>query len=216
MDWGAWQVTVHGVRKESDTTEQLHFFPHSSLIGRRISKPSILMEETPWLWHLCLPPSLTQPLGQWGGFSGWEGCWTCSTLPGFGGLRSQHSAGSKRHPLHLSNSFAPTPSSAHGYRPLCLGFVKSLSGWCTNNLASSHGTASTEHVFAWAPRQPGDAAWRLSFMEHLIARHLQGQELKLAEELLFQWFLPPLNYFSFKNKFLNISPQFYAKPQSSI
>ena len=123
MDWGAWQVTVHGVCKESDTTEQLHFFPHSSLIGRRISKPSILMEETPWLWHLCLPPSLTQPLGQWGGFSGWEGYWTCSTLPGFGGLRSQHSAGSKRHPLHLSNSFAPTPSSAHGYRPLCLGFV---------------------------------------------------------------------------------------------
>lgn len=96
------------------------------------------------------------------------------------------------------------------------GLHKSLSGWCTNNLASSHGTASTERVFAWAPRQPGAAAWRLSFMEHLIARHLQGQELKLAEELPFQWFLPPLNYFSFKNKFLNISPQFYAKPQSSI
>lgn len=51
----------------------------------------------------------------------------------------------------------------------------------------------------------------------LVAHGTFGcQELKLAVELLFQWFLPPVNYFSFKNKFLNISPKFYAKPQSSI
>ena len=28
MDGGAWQVTVHGGHKESDTTEQLHFFTY--------------------------------------------------------------------------------------------------------------------------------------------------------------------------------------------
>lgn len=119
------------------------------------------------------------------------------------------------HPTSLIAPLLPLPALMAA-DPSKSGLRKSLSGWSTNNLASSHDTACTERVFAWAPRQPGAAAWRLSFMEHLIARHLQGQELKLAEELLFQWFLPPLNYFSFKNKFLNISPQFYAKPQSSI
>ena len=53
-------------------------------------------------------------------------------------------------------------------------------------------------------------------LEQSIARHLEGHELELAEDLQFQWSLPPLNYYSLKNKFLNISPQFYAKPQSSI
>lgn len=71
-------------------------------------------------------------------------------------------------------------------------------------------------VSSEAQRQPEAATWHLQFMEHLVARHLNGQELKLAEELQFQWFLPPLNCFSFKSKFLNISPKFYAKPQSSF
>lgn len=31
-----------------------------------------------------------------------------------------------------------------------------------------------------------------------------------------QWFLPPRNEFSFKNKFLDISPGLRAKPQSSV
>lgn len=53
-------------------------------------------------------------------------------------------------------------------------------------------------------------------VEQSVARHLEGYELELAGELLFQWSLPPLRYFSFKNKFLNISPESYAKPQSSI
>ena len=108
-----------GFAKSRTQLSNFTFVPHSGLTVREKSlHPSILMEKTPWLGQLSLPPSLTQPLGQWGGFSGWEGYWTCSTLPGFGGLRSQHSAGSKRHPPHLSNSSAPTSSSTHGCGPL--------------------------------------------------------------------------------------------------
>ena len=34
MDGEAWWATVHGVAKESDTTEQLHYIP-STVIGTR-------------------------------------------------------------------------------------------------------------------------------------------------------------------------------------
>lgn len=92
------------------------------------------------------------------------------------------------------------PSSTHVCGPSKSGLQKPIPGRCTNRLASSHSEASSERVC----------------VEPSVARHLEGHELELAEELLFQCSLPPLSYFSFKNKFLNISPESYAKPQSSI
>lgn len=103
-------------------------------------------------------------------------------------------------------------------RPLCLslGFRSQF----TADTSASWPFSIISNTLSKCARASAEAArgcaLAVEFMEHLVARHLDGQELKLAEELLFQWFLPPLNYFSFKNKFLNISPTFYAKPQSSI
>ena len=39
MDGGAWWAVVHGVRKESDTTEQLHFHFSLSCIGEGNGTP---------------------------------------------------------------------------------------------------------------------------------------------------------------------------------
>ena len=39
MDRGAWEAAVHGVRKESDKTEQLHFHFSLSCIGEGNGNP---------------------------------------------------------------------------------------------------------------------------------------------------------------------------------
>ena len=42
MDRGAWWATVHGVARESDTTEHTYTHPHSIL---RINNMKIIVEE---------------------------------------------------------------------------------------------------------------------------------------------------------------------------
>ena len=61
MDRGAWQVTVHGVRKESDTTEQLHFCPTQWFNSQGEESPSIHPDGEDPMAGTALPSSLTNP-----------------------------------------------------------------------------------------------------------------------------------------------------------
>ena len=46
MDGGAWWAAVHGVAKELDTTERLHFHFSLSCIGEGIGNPVFLTGES--------------------------------------------------------------------------------------------------------------------------------------------------------------------------
>ena len=53
MDGGAWWAVVHGVTKESDTTERLHFHFSLSCIGNRNGNPVLA-------WRI---PGMEEPSG---------------------------------------------------------------------------------------------------------------------------------------------------------
>ena len=74
MDWGAWKVTVHGVAKELDTTEQLHSLMfHDNSWENKLEYGALNVElEINTLDHRSGEITILWSAGSWGNIP-WKG-----------------------------------------------------------------------------------------------------------------------------------------------